>query len=438
MTAEIAVLNKLAIALAADSAATVSSARGNKSYHTANKLFALSNSAPVGLMVYGAAEFMGIPWETIVKMYRGNLGRKRFNRLAEYSSDFMDFLRKQKGLFPEDVQKFHIIGSIHGYYEYLKNHINDKVHGQLPIDRNDVPEIVTSIINTHHAKWKKAELLPDFDISFAAKIAAEYLDEIEKIITETFEALPLSKASRRKLIEIAGLLFIKNNFPQNISGLVIAGFGEAEHYPGLSRYIIEMRIKNLLKYREDPPVTVNLESNAAIIPFAQSEMVTLFMEGVHPQFLASLNSYLKELFEKYPQLVVENISVLSDKEKQNVLHGLTSFGVEELKNFGEKMQAFRRKIYVEPILNAVAVLPVDELAAMAESLINLTSFKQKISLETETVGGPIDVAVITKGDGFIWIKRKQYFRPELNPHADVNYYWNELGGKDLRYEKKSG
>jgi len=49
-------------------------------------------------------------------------------------------------------------------------------------------------------------------------------------------------------------------------------------------------------------------------------------------------------------------------------------------------------------------------------LINLTSFKMKFSVGTESVGGPVDVAAITKGDGFIWIKRKHYFEPALNPH----------------------
>jgi len=54
---------------------------------------------------------------------------------------------------------------------------------------------------------------------------------------------------------------------------------------------------------------------------------------------------------------------------------------------------------------------------MAESLVNLTKFKRRVSKEQETVGGPIDVAVITKGDGFVWIKRKHYFQPELNPRV---------------------
>jgi hypothetical protein len=45
-----------------------------------------------------------------------------------------------------------------------------------------------------------------------------------------------------------------------------------------------------------------------------------------------------------------------------------------------------------------------------------------MSLDAETVGGPIDVAVISKGDGFVWIKRKHYFKAELNHQFFKNYY----------------
>lgn len=71
------------------------------------------------------------------------------------------------------------------------------------------------------------------------------------------------------------------------------------------------------------------------------------------------------------------------------------------------------------------MLPKDELAAMAESLVNLASFKRRVTDEEETVGGPIDVAVISRGDGFIWIKRKHYFEPGLNPQFLANYYRSE-------------
>ena len=61
-------------------------------------------------------------------------------------------------------------------------------------------------------------------------------------------------------------------------------------------------------------------------------------------------------------------------------------------------------------------MPKDELASAAARLVGLNSFQKRMSLTDETVGGPIDVAVISKGDGFIWIDRKHYFRPELNRH----------------------
>jgi hypothetical protein len=74
MTAEIIVVNKNAIAMAADSAVTVGNPFGTpKIYNTVNKLFNLSKNAPVAIMVYGNAECLGLPWETMVKSYRKRL-----------------------------------------------------------------------------------------------------------------------------------------------------------------------------------------------------------------------------------------------------------------------------------------------------------------------------------------------------------------------------
>ncbi len=68
------------------------------------------------------------------------------------------------------------------------------------------------------------------------------------------------------------------------------------------------------------------------------------------------------------------------------------------------------------------MLPKDELAATAEALVQLASFKRRVVLGAETVKGPIDVAVISKGDGFVWIKRKDYFPPEINQHFFNDFY----------------
>ncbi len=86
------------------------------------------------------------------------------------------------------------------------------------------------------------------------------------------------------------------------------------------------------------------------------------------------------------------------------------------------MEKFARENHIDHVLNVVGILPKDELAAMAESLVNLTSFKRRVTMAQETVGGPIDVAIISKGVGFIWKKRKHYFEEDLNKHFMTNYF----------------
>src|SRR5947209_4790696 len=64
MTCEVVVMNRRGIALAADSAVTIG--EDDKIYHTAEKLFPLAQTTPVGIMTYGSADLIGVPWEIII------------------------------------------------------------------------------------------------------------------------------------------------------------------------------------------------------------------------------------------------------------------------------------------------------------------------------------------------------------------------------------
>lgn len=87
MTAEVGVLNRVGVALAADSAVSIGR-EANKIWTSADKLFHLSRSAPVGIMVFGNANFVGIPWETVVKEFRRELADSRFDQLEQYADRF--------------------------------------------------------------------------------------------------------------------------------------------------------------------------------------------------------------------------------------------------------------------------------------------------------------------------------------------------------------
>ena len=61
MTVEVAVMNRMAVALAADSAVTVTAGNSVKVHDSAIKLFMLSKHHPVGVMVYNDDSLLGRP-----------------------------------------------------------------------------------------------------------------------------------------------------------------------------------------------------------------------------------------------------------------------------------------------------------------------------------------------------------------------------------------
>lgn len=90
MTAIVGVLNKHAVAIAADSAVTMGNT--HKVINSANKIFTLSKYHPVAVMTYSNAAFMGTPWDIIIKEYRKQLGDNSFPFLEDYVNDFISFL----------------------------------------------------------------------------------------------------------------------------------------------------------------------------------------------------------------------------------------------------------------------------------------------------------------------------------------------------------
>lgn len=429
MTAEIAIMNKEAIALASDSAVTMTTESGQKIFTSANKLFALSKYRPIGIMVYGNALFMDVPWETIIKIYRNKLGKRKFDTLKEYANSFIEFLDHGNSLFPDTVQEVYIQSSISAYFKFIKDRIIKKIHSIIDergkVSEQETKQTVSSIIKEDYEKWEKANNIQSIPKSFNKNIVNKNRRIIKKEMEKTFEKLPISKSNSNQLRKIIGNLFSK--FPEgiykgDISGVVIAGFGESDSFPLLESFHIEGIANNRLKYKKHMSGEISFKTSAAIIPFAQSEMVATFMEGVDPFYRDIEESYLAQIFDEYPGIIVKNLKKYTEKEGDKLRKELLKINKEILADHREKLEEYRKINYIIPVTRVVSMLPKGELAEMAESLVSLTSFKRKVSMERETVAEPIDVAVISRGDGFIWIKRKHYFKAELNPRFFVSYY----------------
>jgi len=236
--------------------------------------------------------------------------------------------------------------------------------------------------------------------------------------------LPVSSELMSRLIDICIMLATKDKFPQDYCGVVLAGFGDKDIFPAVVSCMLEAVIGDRLKFKriEEQSLRITFDKDAAIIPFAQSEVVATFIEGIDPFYRQALVDYLQQVFEQFPETLLDEMPQIDDREKPELRERLKQVSLQNVETFLERLKRYGTERHVQPIMYNVRNLPLEELALMAESLVNITSFKRKVSPEIETVGEPIDVAVISKKDGFIWIKRKHYFRADYNQHFFANYY----------------
>jgi len=434
MTAEIGILNKTAVALAADSAVTIPKLQGHKIYNSANKLFALSKYHPVGIMLFGGATFMGVPWETIIKVYRSRLKSTKFKTLKQYADNFIEFVSASGSTFiPMKQQEDYVKSHVRGYFQMIKAKIKKQleqaVGKQGKLNEGQIADIVKEIIVQFLNESEKSGFLASVTDENKKEFLSKFDEEINKTIPVVFEKLPIDEDVARNLKNIAmGLFFRSGNFTKDTSGIVFSGFGDDEIFPSIYAYRFECIVENIPKYIEHTSGSIHFDNNALIVPFAQSEMVHTFIEGIDPSLEQLSLGYLSQVFEKYPDILLEEVQVKDGLDKKELSAKLKGISQNILKDYIEKNKKYRQDVHVAPIVNIVSILPKDELASMAEALVNLTSFKRRVTMDAETVGGPIDVAVISKGDGFVWIKRKHYFKPELNPHFFKNYF--REGGED--------
>ena len=403
MTAEVAVLNKSAVALAADSAMTTE-VGGLRKIYPAQKLFPLAKEQPVGVMVYNNAELVGIPWETIVKMYYLRSGEQNCSRetVTKYLHDLMAFAGEP--LFGDSVElEAHSVGQIAqvAFQRVL-----------LTMDDTGLGPATAAEIELAKER-ERSPSMAGVDSEAVVKRNLETVDrEIDAVFAEQ-DPDPLKRAQLRYLVATA----IRNTSPfptDYTAGVVVAGFGTEEVFPALTVATIHGVIEGKVKYDVGNEVRIGNgldREPTQIMAFAQHDMVTRFMEGVDPLYLEYLEESTRLATVQFVDATLAALQVnLMDTQRRALERNVR----QHVRDYFSRAADVRREQFISPILESLNHLPKSELAGMAEALVNLTALKRRVSDEMETVSGPIDVAVISKGDGFVWIRRQHYFDPDLN------------------------
>lgn len=177
---------------------------------------------------------------------------------------------------------------------------------------------------------------------------------------------------------------------------------------------------NKLKYTvEDGNVAkISVKNQSAIIPFAQKDVIETILSGIDPTYESTIIKNFQISLEKYNELLHDTLKSTNPDLAAQIKRIDNSAIIDELRKTNDNFKQFK---YINHLMSAVATLSKEDLAEMAESLIYLTYLKRRITFAQESVGGPVDVAIISKGDGFVWIKRKHCFDPKFNPTFIQNY-----------------
>ena len=137
-------------------------------------------------------------------------------------------------------------------------------------------------------------------------------------------------------------------------------------------------------------------------------MVETFTQGASPEVWKTVKtSFLDHAVRAATQAAATaGVEIPDEIARQAV--------VDRLDDFMKGWAFATLDAHMRPLQSVVAGLAVPEIAELAETLVMLESLKEKVTSRTQSVGGPIDVAVITRSEGLVWIKRKHFFEPNLN------------------------
>ena len=424
MTSEVVLMNRQAVAMAADSAVTISGDRYLKTYQSVDKLFPLVDGQPIAVMIYNNAEIMSTPWETVISLYREQARGRPLETVSAYAEDFMEFLSGNPDLFPAEHQDTEFFKVVAVVYTVIAEEFDHQLRKFQQSNSGPVREHISSIfefvVGQLHTDYQRC---PDdspraelscFPQGMGEQVRRRYGAEVDQLIDSLthslrndYPGLTVSEGTKARLREIAVFAVTKDAFFEHYTGVVFAGFGAREKFPSMRSYLSSSVILGILKRKRDRAADIGSDSGPVFQPFAQDRMIRTFLTGMdqylrmflYGETLKLTNGLVSDVVRRAPNLTdAQRNAMYRDYSQNNLAHALNEFF--------RSIDGYQYAVHTRPILRAINSLPKKELGETAASLIKLNSFQQKVMHSVETVGGPIDVAVITRNGGLEWKREK--------------------------------
>ena len=394
MTICVCIANKNALALAADSALTCGDNYDRFILNDSRKVYKITKNQAIGAVDCGASRLNGMLIDDIIDGF----------------SDYLDKNEKIRDLF--DIEKTFIfyIKEYSKYYkldEYADRYARRKIRSVAKEFKGFVDEkgLSEEAIEEYIA-WYQSKYDEDKAVCKPSPGVTDlFIQENLKYATDLFreDVTPdLDDDMIYRLLDGIAYDFFYNDACNNEGEILFAGFGSDDCSPKCFSFSFYFYYHGHLLYNTDKKYDFYYDS-ARLIPLAQEEPFDNFTRGISDCTIraicdgpVTINDLLKKSVDK---------SSLPEEKKTKLKESLDDNGTGTARNLFWRCSL---DIY-QPINDVIDALGYVNLAKFAQGLVDLTSFNRKyfITSNSRTVGGPTDVAYITKQTGFVWYKNKE-------------------------------
>lgn len=383
MTCIASIFNKHWIAIAADSVATVLTDNWPK-FFNADKIFELSPH--VWVAVYWLADFMWIPMEIIFNDLLLKLGKKDPEDLPRCLEIFLNILKEK-----EYIPSFGLDKLCDRIYNIIKGNLKTQITKMKlnfeKIDEKEVKIISKNALDEIEININDMPKLPDLvgvDLELIKNINEFNDKNFDLFFDKHFSSFVDKTDASTKQLKFIFDFIVKHPIDETKTWIVFFGYWKQEIFPSL--LAIELYYKLWKKIIYNNVETINNWAKFGARAFAQDDVIETLISW--------MNRYMQN-------------DILNKMDKKlTFLNKIDIIKVHtELNGIINNQKSENAKWLVDAV---ISIYP-DELPVVAETLVNISSFKKRISMkEVETIGGPIDVAIVTKLNWFSRVKKKNY------------------------------
>jgi hypothetical protein len=339
-----------------------------------------------------------VPWEVLVKQWALSRGTSEAVEVSDYAHEFIRWLSEQGSLLSDTSQTRFFRWAVRDYLLTLRQRIRTALaddHLDATPTRSPGATVAETVDEVMERAQRALEGLDDFP-GLNAQVAAALCHELDEDITAeidwVFDDVPFTDAAVAAAQRIAALLVHKTEPFVTDAVLTFAGYGEKDFLPSLHRLTVSGVVADVVRYYDESSVTISGDNLVTITPLGLTEAIHSFLRGISPQYRTAAHQNLDDLERTVTGAGIDPSAVSSAFADAHT--ALTdSFEKVEWDDF------------LKPMLDVVETLPMAELVRLADSLVGLAALRQVVRGDT-SVGGPVDLARVTRDDGFEWVRKK--------------------------------